>query len=110
MEGFLQRLKFKDPEMQKTVCLLVGKAAKFKGKKKKWYRTQTLYWQGKEIARDSERENIKSPRSHQRQFFVFFKTHSPALFTQLYFLREFFGKIKIAYKMYTLRIRGVYTG
>lgn len=54
MEGFLQSLKFKDPEMQKTVCLLVGKAAKFKGKKKKWYRTQTLYWQGKEIARDSD--------------------------------------------------------
>lgn len=54
MEGFLQSLKFKDPEMQKTVCLLVGKAAKFKGKKKKWYRTQILYWQGKEIARDSD--------------------------------------------------------
>ena len=54
MEGFLQSLKFKDPEMQKAVCLLVGKAAKFKGKKKKWYRTQILYWQGKEIARDSD--------------------------------------------------------
>ncbi len=54
MEGFLQSLKFKDVEMQKHICLLVGKAAKFKGKKKKWFRTQTLYWQGKEIARDSE--------------------------------------------------------
>ena len=29
MEGFLQSLKFKEPEMQKQVCLLVGKAAKF---------------------------------------------------------------------------------
>jgi len=54
MEGFLQSLKFKDPEMQKAICLLVGKAAKFKGKKKKWYRTQTLYWQGVEYKRDSE--------------------------------------------------------
>lgn len=54
MEGFLQSLKFKDVEMQKQVCLLVGKAAKFKGKKKKWYRTQMLYWQGQEIARDSD--------------------------------------------------------
>ena len=36
MEGFLQSLKFQDPEMQKHVCTLVGKAAKFKGKKKKW--------------------------------------------------------------------------
>ena len=40
--------------MQREVCKLVGKAAKFKGKKKKWYRTQTLYWQGQEIKRDSQ--------------------------------------------------------
>lgn len=54
MEGFLQSLKFKNPEMQKEVCLLVGKQAKFKGKHKKWYKTQTLYWQGKEYKRDSK--------------------------------------------------------
>lgn len=54
MEGFLQSLKFFNPEMQKEVCKLVGKAAKFKGKKKKWWRTQTLYWQGTEISRDSQ--------------------------------------------------------
>ena len=55
MEGFLQSLKFQDPEMQKHVCTLVGKAAKFKGKKKKWWKTQTLYWQGEAIPRDSDR-------------------------------------------------------
>ena len=55
MEGFLQSLKFQDPEMQKHVCTLVGKAAKFKGKKKKWWKTQTLYWQGEAIPRDSKR-------------------------------------------------------
>lgn len=55
MEGFLQSLKFQDPEMQKYICTLVGKAAKFKGKKKKWWKTQTLYWQGDAIPRDSER-------------------------------------------------------
>ena len=54
MEGFLQSLKFKNPDMQKEVCKLVGKAAKFKGKKKKWWRDQTLYWQGKSIKRDSD--------------------------------------------------------
>ena len=54
MEGFLQSLKFSNPEMQREVCKLVGKAAKFKGKKKKWWRTQTLYWQGVEIARSSQ--------------------------------------------------------
>ena len=54
MEGFLQSLKFKEPAMQAVVCKLVGKAAKFKGKKKKWWRTQTLYWQGVEYKRDSK--------------------------------------------------------
>lgn len=40
--------------MQKEVCKMVGKQAKFKGKKKKWYKTQTLYWQGVEYKRDSQ--------------------------------------------------------
>lgn len=34
IEGVLQSFKFKNPEMQKEVCKLVGSAAKFKGKKK----------------------------------------------------------------------------
>lgn len=54
MEGFLQSLKFESIDMQKYVCTLVGKAAKFKGKKKKWWKTQTLYWQGKPIPRQSD--------------------------------------------------------
>lgn len=64
MEGFLQSLKFSNPDMQKEVCKLVGKAAKFKGKKKKWYRTQTLYWQGKEIPRDSKEYQILLERAY----------------------------------------------
>lgn len=54
MEGFLQSLKFSSIDMQKHVCTLVGKAAKFKGKKKKWYRTQKLYWLGVEYDRASQ--------------------------------------------------------
>ena len=54
MEGFLQSLKFSNREMQIHVCSLVGKAAKFKGKKKKWFRTQTLYWNNVEYQRDSK--------------------------------------------------------
>jgi len=53
MEGFLQSLKFKEMEMQKHVCTLVGKKAKFKGKKKKWWKEQTLYWKGEAIPRKS---------------------------------------------------------
>lgn len=63
MEGFLQSLKFKDIQMQEHVCLLVGKAAKFKGKKKKWWRTQTLWWRGKEIKRESEEYQILLDRA-----------------------------------------------
>ena len=54
MEGFLQSLKFSNPDMQTEVCKLVGKQAKFKGKKKKWWRTQTLYWQGVAYNRSSQ--------------------------------------------------------
>lgn len=53
-EGILQSLKFQNPEMQKHVCTLVGVKAKMKGKNKKWYRTQTLWWKGKQIDRHSE--------------------------------------------------------
>lgn len=54
MEGFLQSLKFDSLEMQHYVCTLIGKAAKFKGKKKKWYKKQELYWNGRVYKRDSE--------------------------------------------------------
>ena len=54
MEGFLQSLKFENPDMQAQVCTLVGKKAKFKGKKKKWWRDQTLYWRGTPMKRDSK--------------------------------------------------------
>ena len=58
MEGFLQSLKFKNPEMQKYVCSLVGRKAKFKGKKKKWWKEQKLYWRGETIDRHSETYQI----------------------------------------------------
>lgn len=54
MEGFLQSLKFKEPHIQVEVCKLVGKMAKFRGKNRKWFRTQTLYWKGVEYKRDSK--------------------------------------------------------
>jgi len=54
MEGFLQSLKFKSPEMQEEVCSLVGFAAKKKGKKKNWQQSQILYWRGEEIERKSK--------------------------------------------------------
>jgi len=55
MEGFLQSLKFSNPDMQEEVCKLVGYAAKQKGFNKNWRRKQTLYWKGIDIKRDSQR-------------------------------------------------------
>lgn len=54
MEGLLQSFKFSSVDMQQAVCKLVGKAAKFKGKPKKWFTTQTLYWKGISYDRHSE--------------------------------------------------------
>ena len=54
MEGLLQSVKFKNPEMQKHICSLVGLKAKYAGKNKKWFRDQTLYWQGIPIERKSQ--------------------------------------------------------
>lgn len=53
MEGFLQSLKFSNVDMQAYVCTLVGFQAKYKGKNKAWWKTQTLYWRGVEIDRHS---------------------------------------------------------
>ncbi len=55
-EGFIQALKFPNLEMQKHVCSLVGKAAKFAGKKaaKRIHRERNVWWQGKEIEFRSE--------------------------------------------------------
>ena len=64
MEGFLQSLKFKNPEMQRYVCTLVGKAAKFKGKNKKWWKEQKLYWQGVEYQRESKEYQILLNRAY----------------------------------------------
>ena len=68
MEGWLQSLKFKGPEMQKEVCKLVGKAAKFKGKNKPWYRTQTLQWQGKVYKRGGSEYQGLLDRAYEAMF------------------------------------------
>lgn len=66
MEGFLQSLKFSSPEMAAHVCTLVGKAAKFKGKKKKWFRTQTLYWKGVPMQRQSDAYTLLIERAYNQ--------------------------------------------
>lgn len=54
MEGFLQSLKFSNPDMQVEVCKLVGITAKRRGANKNWWTSQTLHWKGKPYKRDSK--------------------------------------------------------
>lgn len=54
MESLLQGLKFEGVETQNSVFQRVGIKAKLRGKKRKWYLDQTLYWQGTPMKRDSE--------------------------------------------------------
>ena len=54
MESLLQGLKFEGVETQNSVFQRVGVKAKLRGKKRKWYLDQTLYWQGTPMKRDSE--------------------------------------------------------
>lgn len=68
MEGFLQALKFKNPEMQVEVCKLVGFKAKKRGSKKNWQRKQILYWQGVEIPRKSDEYQDLLDRAYQAMF------------------------------------------
>ena len=53
MEGFLQGLKFSNPDMQAHICTLVGRAAKKRGAGKNWQRTGKLYWMECQIDRFS---------------------------------------------------------
>ncbi len=68
MEGFLQSLKFSSILMQQEVCKLVGLGAKFRGKKKKWYKTQTLYWKGVPMTRKSEAYQILLNRAYNAMY------------------------------------------
>jgi hypothetical protein len=54
MEGFLQSLKCKYPRIQIEICKLVGLAAKYKGKKYKWWKDGIVYWNGRAIDRHGD--------------------------------------------------------
>ena len=57
VESFIQALKFKDVQMQRAVCQMIGKEAKFAGKKqgKKVARDGMVYWKGETFPFHSER-------------------------------------------------------
>lgn len=69
MEGFLQSLKCKYPEMQKEICKLIGIKAKREGSKRNnWKEKQLLYWQGKEYPRKSTEYQLLLDRAYLELF------------------------------------------
>lgn len=68
MEGFLQGLKYKNPDMQQHVCTLVGMKAKRTGAQKNWQSNQTLYWKGKSIKRSSDAYQSLLDRAFRAMF------------------------------------------
>ena len=67
-EGFLQSLKFKSPEIQKSVCKLVGLAAKKRGANKNWKKYQILYWQGITYSRKGKSYQDLLDRAYMEMF------------------------------------------
>lgn len=103
MEGLLQSLKFENPEMQKHICTLVGKKAKFSGKKKSWWKTQTLYWQGQPIARDSDEYQQLLDEAYRCLFTQNEKAKAALLATGDAVLKHSIGKSKITETVLTER-------
>lgn len=71
MEGFLQSLKVKDPDIQKEICLMDGKHAKGMGKKqnkKRNYDFKHLWWQGQKIDRESEQYQDLLKRAYKARY------------------------------------------
>lgn len=68
MEGFLQSLKAKEPDIQKHICSLVGRAAKSAGHNRNWQSRGTVYWQGKAICRYGDEYQQLLDRAYRALF------------------------------------------
>lgn len=102
MEGFLQSLKFENPDMQEHVCSLVGIKAKRAGAKKNWQRDQTLYWRGVAIPRASEEYQKLLDRAYLAMFSQNSKAQKALLATQRATLTHSIGRRKISETVLTV--------
>ena len=103
MEGFLQSLKFKNPDMQKYICTLVGYGAKKAGSNKNWYESQTLWWNGEPIKRDSKEYQDLLDEAYENLFRQNSKARKALLATQNANLTHKMGKKSIKQTILTER-------
>jgi len=94
MEGLLQSLKFKEPDMQKHVCTLVGIKAKRTGANKPWHRLQILWWQGIPIKRESQEYQDLLDEAYNALFTQNTKARAALLATGDAVLKHSIGKRK----------------
>jgi hypothetical protein len=92
MEGVLQGLKFKSPEMQAHVCTLAGHAARRAGQGKNWQRNQILWWQGEEIKRESEEYQQLLDEAFKELFYQNTKARAALLATKNATLKHSMGR------------------
>ena len=95
MEGFLQSLKYSNSDMQEHICTLVGLTAKRTGGKKRWQPTQTLYWRGEAIKRDSDEYQELLDRAYSAMFSQNEKARKALLATKSATLTHSIGRRKI---------------
>lgn len=91
MEGFLQGLKFKSPEMQLEIFKKVGIGAKRAGKGKNWQKTQTLWFQGEPIKRESQEYQDLLDEAYVAMFTQNAKARKALLATQNAVLKHSIG-------------------
>lgn len=94
MEGLLQGLKFKSAEMQLEIFKKVGVGAKRSGKGKNWQKTQTLWFQGEAIKRDSQEYQDLLDEAYNAMFDQNEKARKALLATQNATLKHSIGRHK----------------
>ena len=103
MEGFLQGLKKKSPEAQAAMFKMFGIAAKRAGKGINWQRTQTLWFQGEAIKRDSQEYQDLLNEAYREMFKQNPKARKALLDTQNATLKHSVGWHKVNETVLTKR-------
>ena len=103
MEGLLQSLKFKNPEMQKEICTLSGLTAKRAGGNKNWQRTQTLWWQGEPLKRGGKPYQTLLDEAYRALFTQNEKARKALLSTRDATLTHSIGRTKVSDTILTRR-------
>ena len=96
MEGFLQGLKFKSAEMQLEIFKKVGVGAKRAGSGKKWQKTQTLWYQGEPIKRESKDYQDILDEAYNAMFDQNAKAKKALMATQSANLKHSIGRTKVS--------------